>query len=91
MVDLFQKHVGPGVAGDLEATMDTMNADPHLNRVTTMAGGVGRDGVRDFKPDHLVGKILSAERVKMTNLSVYSGASRQWAEIVISSIYTTPI
>src|SRR5262249_8206453 len=46
MIDLFQKHVNAELAGDLDTTMATMSEDPHLNHVPTMAGGVGRDGVR---------------------------------------------
>jgi len=48
MVALFQRHVEAELAGDLETTMATMTDDPHLNHVPTMAGGVGRDGVRAF-------------------------------------------
>jgi hypothetical protein len=36
--------------------MATMTDDPHLNHVASMAGGVGRDGVRTFYRDHLVGR-----------------------------------
>ncbi len=37
MVALFQQHVGAELAGDLDTTMNTMSADPHLNHVPTMA------------------------------------------------------
>ena len=60
MVALFQQHVDAELCGDLETTMATMSADPHLNHVPTMAGGVGRAGVRQFYRDHLVRQILSA-------------------------------
>src|SRR5580704_7683879 len=46
MVALFQRHVDAELAGDLETTMATMTDDPHLNHVASMAGGVGRGGVR---------------------------------------------
>ena len=48
MIDLFEKHVNAELAGDLDTTMATMSDNPHLNHVPTMAGGVGRDGVRAF-------------------------------------------
>ena len=48
MVAFFQRHVDAELAGDLETTMATMTDNPHLNHVATMAGGVGRDGVRAF-------------------------------------------
>jgi len=58
MIDLFQKHVSAELAGDLDTTMATMGDKPHLNHVPTMAGGVGREGVRAFYRDHLVGKFF---------------------------------
>jgi len=60
MIDLFQKHVNAELAGDLDTTMATMSDDPYLNNVPTMAGGFGRDGVRAFYRDHLVGKFFPA-------------------------------
>ena len=66
MVDLFQKHVNAELAGDLDTTMATMSDNPHLNHVPTMAGGVGRDGVRAFYRDHLVGKFFPPD-MKMTS------------------------
>lgn len=61
MIDLFQMHVNAELAGDLETTMATMTGSPHLNHVPTMAGGVGREGVRNFYRDHLVGKFFPAD------------------------------
>lgn len=67
MVELFQKHVGAELAGDLETTMNTMTEEPHLHNIPTMVGGVGREGVRAFYRDHLVGKFFPPD-VKMTNV-----------------------
>jgi carboxymethylenebutenolidase len=90
MVDLFQKHVDAELAGDLDTTMATMTADPHLNHVPSMAGGVGRDGVRAFYRDHLVGKFFPPD-VKMTNVSRTVGLDQVVEELVISFTHTTPI
>lgn len=90
MVDLFQKHVDAELAGDLETTMATMTADPHLNHVPSMAGGVGRDGVRAFYRDHLVGKFFPPD-VKITNVSRTVGLDQVVEELVISFTHTTPI
>src|SRR3954453_19462106 len=68
MVDLFQRRVEAELKGDLDTTMATMTADPHLNHVPVMAGGVGRDGVRAFYRDHLVGKFFPPD-VQMVNVS----------------------
>lgn len=90
MVALFQRHVDAELAGDIETTMATMTDSPHLNHVPTMAGGVGRDGVRAFYRDHLVGKFFPPD-VKMTNVSRTVGHDQVVEELVISFTHTTPI
>ena len=90
MIDAFQKHVGAELAGDLDTTMATMSADPHLNHVPTMAGGVGRDGVRNFYRDHLVGKFFPPD-VKMTSVSSTVGDTQIVDELFITFTHTTVI
>ena len=90
MVDLFQKHVGAEVAGDLDTTMATMTADPHLNHVPTMAGGVGREGVRAFYRDHLVGKFFPPD-VQMASISRTVGNDQLVEELAIDFTHTTPM
>src|SRR5215472_10766372 len=90
MIDLFHKHVNAELAGDLDTTMATMSEDPHLNHVPTMAGGVGRDGVRAFYRDHLVGKFFPPD-VQMTNVSRTVGLDQVVEELVISFTHTTTI
>jgi len=90
MVELFERHVGAELAGDLDTTMATMSDTPHLNHVPTMAGGVGRDGVRAFYRDHLVGKFFPPD-VKMTNVSRTVGEDRVVEELFISFTHTTVI
>lgn len=68
MLDLFQHHVDAELAGDLETTMATMSDHPHLINVPVMMGGVGREGVRAFYKDHLIGKFFPPD-VKMTVIS----------------------
>ena len=58
IADLFERHMGAELEGDLDTTMATMNDNPHLNHVPVLAGGVGREGVRDFYANHLVGKFF---------------------------------
>jgi carboxymethylenebutenolidase len=90
IVALFQQHVGAELSGDLDTTMNTMSDDPHLNHVPTMAGGVGRDGVRAFYRDHLVGKFFPPD-VKITNVSSTAGQDQIVEELFISFTHTTPI
>ena len=90
MLDTFKKHVDAELAGDLETTMATMTADPHLHNVPSMVGGVGRDGVRNFYKNHLVGKFFPPD-VKMTNVSSTVGDTQIVDELVISFTHTAPI
>lgn len=90
IVELFQRHVQAELDGDLETTMATMIDSPHLNHVPTMMGGVGREGVRAFYRDHLVGRFFPPD-VKMTAVSRTVGDSQIVEEMVISFTHTTEI
>src|SRR5258708_35586011 len=90
MTELFHKHVDAELAGDLETTMNTMTEDPHLHNVPTMVGGVGREGVRAFYRDHLVGKFFPPD-VNMTNVSSTVGSHQLVDELIITFTHTTPI
>lgn len=90
MVDLFQRHVQAELDGNLEITMATMTESPHLNHVPTMMGGVGREGVRAFYRDHLVGKFFPPD-VTMTAVSRTVGENQIVEEMVISFTHTTEI
>jgi carboxymethylenebutenolidase len=90
MVDLFQRHVNAELAGDLDTTMATMTDDPHLHNVPSMIGGIGRDGVRAFYRDHLVGRFFPPD-VTMTDVSRTVGSDQVVDEVVISFTHTTPI
>ncbi len=53
---LFDEHVADEfVAKDVSATMSTMTAEPFVNHVPTMMGGVGGRDVADFYDKHFVG------------------------------------
>lgn len=90
MVAAFQQHMDAEMAGDLDTTMETMSDDPHLNHVPTMAGGVGRAGVRAFCRDHLVGKFFPPD-VQVTPVSRTVGQDHVVEELVIGFTHTTPI
>ncbi len=90
MVNLFEKHVQAELDGDLETTMATMTANPHLNHVPVMAGGVGRDGVRNFYANHLVGKFFPPD-VEMLNVSRTVGSDQVVDEMVLRFTHTKPI
>ena len=90
MLELFQKHVAAELAGDLDTTLATMSDDPHLNHVPTLAGGVGRDGVRAFYRDHLVGKFFPPD-VKITEVSTTVGDNQVVQELLMSFTHTMTI
>lgn len=90
MVALFEQHVGAELEGDLDTTMATMGETPHLNHVPTMAGGVGKDGVRAFYRDHLVGKFFPPD-VEMVSISRTVGEDQVVDEFFISFTHTTEI
>ncbi len=56
--DLFAAHMQAELEGDLDGTMQTMSANPHLTSVPVKTGGVGYDGVRQFYGEHLIGKFF---------------------------------
>jgi carboxymethylenebutenolidase len=88
MVELLNRHVAAELSGDLDTTMATMTDSPHLHTVPTMMGGNGRDGVRTFYRDHLVGKFFPPD-VTMTPVSSTVGDDQIVDELVISFTHTT--
>jgi carboxymethylenebutenolidase len=53
---IFDEHVADEfVAKDVAATMATMAAEPFVNHVPTMMGGVGAGGVADFYDKYFIG------------------------------------
>jgi carboxymethylenebutenolidase len=90
IVAVLDRHVAAELAGDLETTMATMTDTPHLHNLPTMMGGVGREGVRAFYRDHLVGKFFPPD-VTMTPVSRTVSADQIVDELVISFTHTTEI
>ena len=90
MFDLFQKHVQAEIDGDIETTMATMSANPHLNSVPVMSGGVDYAGVKDFYSNHLVGKFFPPD-VEMNVVSRTIDDNQIVEELVITFTHTTVI
>jgi carboxymethylenebutenolidase len=90
MADLFARHMDAELAGDLETTLATMTGNPHLVNVPSMVGGVGREGVRAFYADHLVGKFFPPD-VEFTEVSRTFGDGRLVDEVIISFTHTQEI
>ncbi len=90
MLALFQKHVKAELDGDIETTMATMTDRPHLNHVPPMTGGVGREEVRNFYTNHLVGKFFPPD-VEMLEVSRTVGEDQIVDELVINFSHTEVI
>jgi carboxymethylenebutenolidase len=90
MLSIFQTHMNAELEGNLEITMETMSENPHLNHVPVIEGGEGRDGVRQFYRNHLVGKFFPPD-VKITPVSETIGSNRIVDELVISFTHTVKI
>lgn len=88
--DLFDAHMQAELDGDLDATMATMSAAPHVNHVPVRVGGHGHDGVRAFYNDHLVAKFFPPD-VEFTTVSRTIGTDRLIDEVVISFTHTREI
>ena len=90
MLELFERHVQAELDGDLETTMATMTDHPHLINLPVLRGGVGREAVRAFYRNDLVGKFFPAD-VEMINVSRTIGVDQIVDELVIRFTHTAPI
>lgn len=80
---IFDEHVRDEFdAKDVDATMETMVAEPYVTHVPTLAGGVGADEVRRFYSVHFIG--TWPEDVSITEVSRTIGQNRVVAELVMN-------
>jgi carboxymethylenebutenolidase len=83
LASVFDEHVRQEFeTRDVEATMATMTAHPHVNHVPTMAGGTGRGEVRTFYADHFIGKWPADTRIEAISRTV--GTDQVVDELVIT-------
>ncbi len=90
MLSTLEAHIKAELDGDLETTMETMSENPHLIHVPTIAGGYGKDNVRNFYENHLVGKFFPPD-VKMDRVSLTVGENQIVEELIISFTHTSVI
>lgn len=88
MAAVFARHMEAELAGDLDQTLATMTADPHLVNVPTMVGGAGPEGVRDFYANRLIGQFFPPD-VEFRPVSRTCGDGRLVDELIISFTHTT--
>jgi carboxymethylenebutenolidase len=74
---------------DVDATMATMVADPYVNHIPTMTGGVGHDQLKRFYKYHFIG--VNPPDFRLTPISRTVGESTVVDEFVVSFTHTTEI
>jgi carboxymethylenebutenolidase len=80
---IFDEHVAAEfVQKDLDAAMATMSADPYVNHVPVMTGGVGFDAVLDFYGRHFIGKWPEDTTIEPVSRTV--GENQVVDELVLS-------
>lgn len=84
---IFNAHVQAELAGDLDETLATMSRNPHLVNVPTMVGGQGRQGVRKFYSNRLIGQFFPPDVLFETVSRTYS-EERLVDELIISFTHT---
>ena len=72
---------------DVDATMATMVAEPYVNHIPTMTGGVGFTKLRDFYANHFVG--VNPPDIELIPVSRTVGESSVVDELVMRFTHTT--
>ena len=72
---------------DVDATMATMVAEPYVNHIPTMTGGVGRDQLKRFYKYHFVG--MNPPDFRLAPISRTVGASCIVDEFIMHFTHTT--
>lgn len=91
LLDIFQKHVDAELQKDLDTTLATMTAEPHLNNIPTMIGGVGLDGVREFYSSLLLSGMFFPPDTEMILVSRTLDEHQLVDEIIFKFTHTTEI
>jgi len=85
---LFDGHIEREFADlDVNATMETMVAEPYVYCVPVMTGGFGGQGVRRFYSEHFINQI--PKDVKVTPISRTIGKDQVVDELIVSFTHNT--
>ena len=74
---------------DVDATMATMVAEPYVNHVPTMTGGVGHEALKQFYANHFIG--ANPPDFAMESISRTVGADRIVDEFIVRFTHTTQV
>jgi carboxymethylenebutenolidase len=87
---IFDEHVADEfVAEDVAATMATMTAEPYVNHVPTMMGGVGADALADFYDKYFIGHWPADTKIIPVCRTV--GSDRVVDEMIMSFTHDMPM
>jgi len=85
---LFDRHIAREFADfDVDATMETMVAEPYVHCVATLAGGFGGREVRRFYNEHFINQI--PKDAKVTPISRTVGKDQVVDELIVSFTHNT--
>jgi len=85
---LFDGHIAREFADfDVDATMETMVAEPYVHCVATLAGGSGGREVRRFYSEHFINQI--PKDAKVTPISRTIGKDQVVDELIVSFTHNT--
>ena len=85
---LFDGHIAREFADfDVDATMETMVAEPYVHCVATLAGGFGGQEVRRFYSEHFINQI--PKDAKVTPISRTVGKDQVVDELIVSFTHNT--
>ena len=85
---LFDGHIAREFADfDVDATMETMVAEPYVHCVATLAGGFGSREVRRFYSEHFINQI--PKDAKVTHISRTIGKDQVVDELIVSFTHNT--
>ena len=87
---VFQQHMDAELEGDLNQTMETMSAKPHLVNIPTMIGASDSAGVRQFYANRLIGQFFPPD-VQFQSISRTVTHERLVDELIISFTHTAKI
>lgn len=74
---------------NLDATMATMVAEPYVNHIPTMTGGVGQGALRAFYRDHFIGR--NPPDTTLAPISRTVGADSLVDEMIFSFTHTSEV
>ncbi len=88
--EVFAVHMQAELRADLEGTLATMVAEPHLINLGSGTGGTGAAGVREFYATKLIGQFFPPD-VEFIQISQTADAERFVDELVIRFTHTEAI